>query len=338
MLVVDGARLRHAMVRDLPELVPAGSLLVVNDTRVIPARLHGHKVRTGGKVELLLVERVDDPSARGALALPGVEIWTAMGRATRRLRPDTDLAFGAGLGGRVLRREEGDGLLRVALWDAGGAPVAERIERLGAVPLPPYLGRAPEPSDRERYQTVYARHAGAVAAPTAGLHFTAELLERLAALGVRRTAVTLHVGPGTFRPVAVDDLDDHPMHAERFVVRPEAAEAVRRARACSRPVIAVGTTVVRTLEAAADPHRPGCVRAGTATTRLLIQPGYRFQVVDGLLTNFHLPESTLLALVYAFGGTRQVSAAYREAIRERYRFYSYGDAMYLPPGQAEEGS
>ncbi len=199
----------------------------------------------------------------------------------------------------------------------------------GHVPLPPYIKRDDEADDADRYQTVYARHDGAVAAPTAGLHVTNALVGRLAVRGCDVASVTLHVGLGTFQPVTVDDLDHHPMHAERYVVSQSTADAIARARARGAPVVAIGTTTVRALESAADPSRPGHVQPSTGDTRLLIQPGYAFQVVDVLLTNFHLPKSTLLALACAFGGTAHVLDAYRTAIRERYRFFSYGDAMLL---------
>ena len=322
----------HYHVRDLPEILSSGDVLVLNNSRVIPARLTGRKSGTGGKVELLLVERIGEATLVVGGVEVGAERWTALGRATGRLRPGLDVIIGGQLSARVVDRDPSDGTLHVLLYATGGGDVAELIEQVGAMPLPPYLGRPAEPADRQRYQTVFARAPGAVAAPTAGLHFSERLLRRLDERGVRRTAITLHVGPGTFRPVAVDDLEQHPMHSERFVVAEDTAREIRRARQRNRPVVAIGTTVVRALETAADPGQPGCVRVGAGTTRLLIQPGYRFQVVDGLLTNFHLPGSTLLALVYAFRGAEPVREAYEEAIRQRYRFYSYGDAMYLPPG------
>ncbi|MBW2528236.1 MAG: tRNA preQ1(34) S-adenosylmethionine ribosyltransferase-isomerase QueA [Deltaproteobacteria bacterium] len=335
----DGARLlvvgdrgpEHRAIRDLPSLLPEGALLVVNDSRVIPARLTGKKAVSGGKVELLLVEH----QGSATVSVDGADLegerWSALGRSTGRLRPGLDLELGAELVARILARDRSDGTLQIVLYGRAGGDVATLVEQLGVMPLPPYLGRPAEPSDRDRYQTVYAQAPGAVAAPTAGLHFSDRLLDELAARGVERTAITLHVGPGTFRPVSAEDLDEHPMHAERYVVPPDAAAAIDRARRRGRPVVAVGTTVVRTLEAVAEAERPGRVRVGAGTTRLLIQPGHRFRVVDGLLTNFHLPGSTLLALVYAFRGADRVRAAYEEAIRRRYRFYSYGDAMYLPP-------
>ncbi len=310
MMVLDRARgaITHDAVRSLPERVPAGALLVVNDTKVIPARLHGRKP-SGGRVEILLVR----PASGDARA------WTAMGRASKPLRDGAVVRVGDGLEVRVEGRDA-EGLLRVTLladdpWRA--------IDAHGQMPLPPYMRRAPTADDRERYQTVFARSPGAVAAPTAGLHLTPRLLDALAAKGVERAPVTLHVGPGTFAPVTVDDLDQHAMHAEWYEVPDETARAVERAKAAGRPVVAVGTTVVRTLESWAE----GGARAGD--TRLLIQPGYAFRAVDALLTNLHLPRSTLLALVMALAGVELTRRAYAEAVASRYRFFSYGDAMFI---------
>jgi S-adenosylmethionine:tRNA ribosyltransferase-isomerase len=230
---------------------------------------------------------------------------------------------------RLLGRSDDDGLLEVALWTTGGEPIDGALRDCGSVPLPPYIKRDAAPHDAERYQTVYARHDGAVAAPTAGLHLTDAILGQLAARGCDVASVTLHVGLGTFRPVTAEDLDSHPMHSERYVVPQSTANAVADARRRGGPVIAVGTTTARALESAADPHHAGHVVASSGETRLLVQPGYRWHVVDGLLTNFHLPRSTLLALVCALAGTDRVLDAYRLAVRERYRFFSYGDAMLL---------
>lgn len=324
----DGARLlwlrttgrSHQQVVELPELGPP-SLLVLNDTRVVPARLRGFK-STGGKAELLLLER------RGA---PGTtERWSALGRASKGLKPGTVLSIGDGaLGATVVDKGEG-GHLEVELL-AVGQNVAEAIEAHGEMPLPPYIRRAPEVADRERYQTVFAAHPGAVAAPTAGLHLSERLLARLEAAGHRLARVTLHVGLGTFAPVKVDDLSEHPMHDEAYVVPQETSAAIVEAKAEGRPVLAIGTTVVRTLEAAADEQ--GRVTPGAGRTALFITPPYDFRVVDRLLTNFHLPKSTLLALVMAFGGSDGVRAAYRAAVEARYRFFSYGDAMLIERSQ-----
>jgi S-adenosylmethionine:tRNA ribosyltransferase-isomerase len=315
-------------VSDLPELLPSGALVVINDTRVIPARLMGHKRSTGGCVEVLLLSRT---GTREIEIAPGdcqrVETWTALGKGG--LRPGAEVDIGQRLRMRLLAHGEDDGLFEVAFWTPSGEAVDVALRACGQMPLPPYIKREVEPLDAQRYQTVYARHDGAVAAPTAGLHLTSALLGRLAARGCDLCSVTLHVGLGTFQPVITDDFDSHPMHTERFAVPQATADAIARARARKAAIVAVGTTTVRALESAADPQRPGCVLAARGETRLLVQPGYRWCVVDALLTNFHLPRSTLLALVCAFGGTERVLEAYRAAVRRRYRFYSYGDAMLL---------
>jgi S-adenosylmethionine:tRNA ribosyltransferase-isomerase len=331
----SGGSMEHRRVAELADLIPAGSVVVLNDTRVIPARLLGQRHGSGGQVEVLLVRRIE---ARRVEVTPGeprsVEVWKALGRANKPLRPGTDVDVSVGsapgpLHIRVLGRSEDDGLFEVALWTSNGEPLADALRAYGTTPLPPYIKRAADPSDASRYQTVYARHDGAIAAPTAGLHMTAALLDRLATRGCEVARVTLHVGLGTFQPVTVDDLDDHAMHAERYDVPPATADAIVAARSRGAPVVAVGTTTVRALEATADPERLGCVNAGGGETRLLIQPGHRWSVVDALLTNFHVPRSTLLALVCALGGFDAVMAAYAEAVRARYRFFSYGDAMLL---------
>jgi S-adenosylmethionine:tRNA ribosyltransferase-isomerase len=312
LLVQDRATgaLTHRSILDLPALLAPGALLVVNDTRVIPARLIGHKP-SGGRAEVFLLRPLDSDARR----------WRALGRASKPIRPGTTVAIADGFDARIDARSDG-GALEVTLLAED--PWAS-IERHGQVPLPPYIARAPRPEDRARYQTVFAARPGAVAAPTAGLHLSDALLAALAARGVERAAVTLHVGAGTFAPVTVDDLDVHPMHSETYAIPDDTAAAVLRARREGRPVVAVGTTVVRTLETwGAAPGTP--LRGETA---LLIQPGYAFRVVDQLLTNFHLPRSTLLALVMAFAGVEPVRRAYTAAVAERYRFFSYGDAMLL---------
>jgi S-adenosylmethionine:tRNA ribosyltransferase-isomerase len=320
MLLRSGAP-EHRTVADLPELVTPGALVIVNDTRVLPARLLGHKAVSGGRVEILLVRRV--AGAAGEL-----EVWRALGRASKGLRVGTVLDFGE-IEAHVLGREDDEGLFEIGLRTRDGGPVGPALQRVGHVPLPPYIRREDGPSDRDRYQTVYARVDGAVAAPTAGLHLTDALLDRLRKRGVEIASVTLHVGYGTFKPVTTLDLDDHEMHAEEHVVPQATSAAIARARERNAPVIAVGTTVVRALESTADPGRDGYVRPTAGETRLLIQPGYRFRVVDELLTNFHLPRSTLLALVSAFAGIEAIRAAYASALREGYRFFSYGDAMLV---------
>lgn len=337
-LPATGGSPEHRRVAALPERLPPGTLVVVNDTRVIPARLLGRKRDTGGRVEVFLVRRT---GLRELELAPGevraVEVWRALGKASKPLRfgADVDVPRRGSESGppslvvRLLGRADDDGLLEVGIWSPSDEPLDAAIRACGHVPLPPYIKREDEVEDAERYQTVYARHDGAVAAPTAGLHLTNATLGRLAVRGCEVASVTLHVGLGTFQPVTVDDLDQHPMHAERYVISQSTAEAVAHARARGAPVLAVGTTTVRALESAADPERPGHVVASSGETRLLVQPGYAWRVVDALLTNFHLPRSTLLAMVCAFGGTERVLGAYELAVREQYRFFSYGDAMLL---------
>jgi S-adenosylmethionine:tRNA ribosyltransferase-isomerase len=319
LLVVERDRVRHATFRDWPELVPEGALVVLNDTKVTRARILGARPETGGRVEILLTTLVEAVSA-------GEQIWLGLGRANRPLRAGARIDSGP-LSIEVLGSDE-SGPLRVRVVAPGGVEAA--IETHGHVPLPPYVRRPDEPDDVERYQTVFARHKGSIAAPTAGLHVTPATLERLRTRGVTTAFVTLHVGVGTFRPVSVADLDDHPMHEEYFEVGPELVGAVESARRRGAPVIAVGTTVVRALESARDPAEPSCVRSASRPTALLIQPGYSFGPVDALLTNFHMPKSTLLALVAAFAGRDRILSAYRAALEEGYRFLSYGDAMWIP--------
>ncbi len=321
----DGARLlvldrdleavTHEWVRGLSSLVKP-ALWVVNDTRVIPARVFAHKA-SGGRVELLLIERRGEPGAR--------ERWRAIGRASKPLRAGSVLCVEGSSMEITIRERHADGSLELEL--AADEPIERALESVGHVPLPPYVKRADEAEDRARYQTVFAARAGAVAAPTAGLHFSERLLAELEHAGHRLARVTLHVGPGTFAPVKVERLEEHPMHVERYEIGEEAERAIDEARREGRPVIAVGTTVVRTLEAAASGD--GRVRRGAGATDLFIRPPYAFRVVDALLTNFHLPRSTLLALVMAFAGVDAIRRAYAEAIAARYRFFSYGDAMLI---------
>jgi len=309
LLVLDRATgaISHRQFPDLADLIPAGDVLVLNASRVIPARLHG-KRDSGNPAEILLVRALPDGT------------WLAMGHPGGKLKPGRRVAFGGDSAVEIVE-VLGGGLRRVRF--VGALDGRATIAKYGEVPLPPYIRRAPTPADRERYQTVYAEHDGSVAAPTAGLHFTPALLERLRANGVVVAALDLHVGPGTFKPVEVDDLAAHPMHPEVFEI-PEKSAAIVKER---KVVWAVGTTVVRALESAADER--GEVRAGPGETSLFIHPPYEFKVVDRLLTNFHLPRSTLLMLVCAFGGYGAVMGAYREAVRAGYRFYSYGDAMVI---------
>jgi S-adenosylmethionine:tRNA ribosyltransferase-isomerase len=296
--------------RDFPQLLRVGDLLVFNDTRVIPARLHGHKADSGGKVEVML-ERVT--GSRAAL----VQI-----KASKPARPGSVIQLGDGSRLTVLGRD--DDFWQVE-FDTDAATV---FDRLGEIPLPPYIARAAEADDSERYQTVYAREPGAVAAPTAGLHFDADVLAACLAAGAEFAYVTLHVGAGTFQPVRVDEVAEHRMHAELCVVPETVCAAVRSTRARGGRVIAIGTTAVRSLESAAA---DGELRPFAGETRLFITPGRRFRVVDAMLTNFHLPESTLLMLVSAFAGRERVLDAYRYAIDQRYRFFSYGDATFVEP-------
>lgn len=317
----------HRTIADLAEHVAPGTLIVVNDTKVMPARILGVKEGSGGKSEIFLVRRLVD-------APDGGERWRALGRASKGLKPGTrilkdDLVV-------ELEGKADDGLFEVRLTSKSGSSIEDARTRAGQIPLPPYIKRELGPDDAQRYQTVFARVEGAVAAPTAGLHLTPPLMKRLEQRECEIVPCTLHVGLGTFQPVTADDLDDHTMHAEYFEVSRVLAGAIGRARARGAPVLAVGTTVVRALESAFDPDRPGHVRPCAEETRILIQPGHRFRVVDRLLTNFHLPKSTLLALVSAFAGRERVLDAYRAAVRERYRFFSYGDAMLIDREPATE--
>jgi S-adenosylmethionine:tRNA ribosyltransferase-isomerase len=292
---------------DLPQLLREGDLLVFNDTRVLPARLFGEK-ETGGRVEVL-IERVT-----------GDDLAVAQVRASKSPKPGTQIRIG---GYTLLMEGRDDEMFRLR---AEGATFAEIMSAHGHMPLPPYIRRDDRADDQERYQTVYATRPGAVAAPTAGLHFDDAMLARLAEMGIGSTRVTLHVGAGTFQPVRSQDLDQHRMHSEWLEVGEEAVAAISATRAAGGRIVAVGTTSVRSLEtAAAD----GMLRPYRGETRLFIRPGFRFHVVDVLLTNFHLPESTLLMLVCAFAGYDRMMSAYRHAVEQRYRFFSYGDAMLL---------
>jgi S-adenosylmethionine:tRNA ribosyltransferase-isomerase len=309
LLHVAGANLDDRAFSDLLKLLVPGDLLVFNDTKVIRSRIHGRKP-SGGKVELLL-ERVVAPA----------EAWVQLA-VSHPPRPGGSILLEGGAQATVLER---DGRFFRLRLDAN-VPFDVYLDRHGEVPLPPYIARTPQASDGERYQTVYARHPGAVAAPTAGLHFDHAMLERLRAGGIASAYITLHIGAGTFQPVVVEDLAQHRMHSERFTVPEATAVAVDRAHTAGRSVIAVGTTSLRALESAATPDG---LRAVAAETGLFVTSGFRFRVVDRLLTNFHLPRSTLLMLVSAFAGFDPIRAAYAHAIRERYRFFSYGDAMLL---------
>jgi len=317
LLVQNGAQRSHLHFTDLPSQLREGDLLVFNDTRVIPARLFGNKL-TGGKLELL-VERVVDSN----------RILTKI-KAGKAMKTGTRFEI-AGTIATVLGREAD--LFKVEFELSDSADIASFIDKHGQVPLPPYIQRQPDADDLHRYQTVYARQPGAVAAPTAGLHFDQPLLDELKALGVQQSYITLHVGAGTFMPVRVDDIRQHTMHAERVEVSADTVDAVQRTKKNGGRVVAVGTTSVRALESASQ---NGAIQPYNDDTRLFVTPGYRFNAVDAMITNFHLPESTLIMLVSAFGGSSNTLNAYREAVQQRYRFFSYGDAMLVWPSTESE--
>lgn len=307
-LSLNNGALADRRFRDLPALLQPGDLLVFNDTKVIPARLYARKA-SGGKVEIMLERLLSNSACLAQL------------RVSKTPRPGTELILEDGSKLEVTGRQGAF----FQLARAGGA-LSRLLEKLGHTPLPPYISRQDTPADRERYQTVYASRPGAVAAPTAGLHFDPELLTALDGRGVQRLAVTLHVGAGTFQPVRVEHIEQHRMHAEYLEVSDQVCEAIVRTRQTGGRVIAVGTTAVRSLETAAANGEP---EAFAGDSRIFIYPGYEFRAIDGLITNFHLPESTLLMLVSALAGMEETRAAYRHAIEERYRFFSYGDAMLV---------
>ena len=313
LLVLDkktGARSHH-IFRDVVSFLRKGDCLVLNDTRVIPARLLGEREGTGGHVELLLLKRT------------GGNVWETLVKPGKKCRPGTKLVFGDGrLKAEILDVAEGGSRLVHFTYEG---IFEEVLDALGEIPLPPYITHKLQ--DKNRYQTVYARNEGSAAAPTAGLHFTETLLEEIAAKGVKVAYVTLHVGLGTFRPVKEDNILDHHMHSEYYRISEETAAIINRTKTEGGRVICVGTTSCRTLESAADEN--GMVHPGGRDTDIFIYPGYRFRVLDGLITNFHLPESTLIMLVSALAGRENVLGAYEEAVREKYRFFSFGDAMYI---------
>jgi len=353
--------LTQTTVSALPTLLRPGDLVVINNTKVFPARLLGRRVPSGGAVECLLVRRLEegptqvgpgsdpgttrlrpgsdpaatqvrpgsDPAENAIAGAPGVAVWEALMHPGQKLHPGAQVMFEGArtLHGEVLAQHfHGRRTLRLRTDD--GSSVDEAVDAIGHVPLPPYIKRADRGADRDRYQTVFARHRGSVAAPTAGLHFTPDLVRALAGRGVAMTEITLHVGYGTFQPVRVDRVEDHTVEAERYEIDATAAAVINAAIDEQRRVVAVGTTTTRTLEAVAAAH-DGRIAAGSGSTDLFIHPGFPFRVVGGLLTNFHLPRSSLLMLVAAFAGRDRILSAYDAAIAARYRFYSYGDAMLI---------
>ncbi len=313
LLVLDKGTggMSHHVFREIVDYLQPGDCLVLNNTKVIPARLLGVREETGAHVEVLLLKRREN------------DVWETLVKPGKKCRPGARLVFGEGLlRAEVLDTvEEGNRLIRFAyegIWE-------EVLDRLGEMPLPPYITH--KLRDKDRYQTVYAKYEGSAAAPTAGLHFTRELLDRIEEKGVQTAYVTLHVGLGTFRPVKEDNILDHHMHSEYYQVSKDAADKINSAKQRGGRVICVGTTSCRTVESAAD--EGGMVQPGSGSTEIFIYPGYRFKVLDALITNFHLPESTLVMLVCALAGRENVLGAYEEAIRERYRFFSFGDAMFI---------
>ncbi len=313
LLVLDKktGETEHHVFREIVNYLDPGDCLVINDTKVIPARLIGAKEETGAKIEVLLLKRGAD------------DVWETLVKPGRKAKPGTRISFGDGLltGEVVDIVDEGNRLIR---FEYDGI-FEEILDRLGQMPLPPYITH--QLKDKDRYNTVYAEHPGSAAAPTAGLHFTPELLEKIRDKGVDIAHVTLHVGLGTFRPVKVDDVENHHMHSEFYMIDETAAEKINRAKENGKRVICVGTTSCRTIESAADEN--GRLKACSGWTDIFIYPGYQFKILDALITNFHLPESTLVMLVSALAGRDHVLAAYEEAVRERYRFFSFGDAMFI---------
>ena len=312
-LSMKNGSVEHRHFTDILDYLKKGDCLVINDTRVIPARLYGHKEETGALIEILLLKRREN------------DIWECLVKPGKKARPGARITFGNGiLTGEITDIvEEGNRLIQFHYEGI----FEEILDQLGEMPLPPYITHKLQ--DKNRYQTVYAKHDGSAAAPTAGLHFTEELLEKVKEKGVNIAHVTLHVGLGTFRPVKVDDVEQHHMHSEFYMVEEDQAKLINDTKKQGGRVISVGTTSCRTLESAADEN--GILRAGSGWTEIFIYPGYRFKMIDGLITNFHLPESTLMMLVSALAGKERIMAAYEEAVQERYRFFSFGDAMFIDP-------
>lgn len=313
LLVLDkeSGKTQHRIFRDIIEYLNPGDCLVVNNTKVIPARLYGSKIGTDAKIEVLLLKRREN------------NVWETLVKPGKKCRVGARISFGEGLliGEVIDVVDEGNRLIR---FEYEGI-FEEILDKLGQMPLPPYIHH--QLKDKNRYQAVYAKHDGSAAAPTAGLHFTPELLEEIKKKGVHIAHVTLHVGLGTFRPVKVEDVTDHHMHSEFYIVEPEQAELINRVKKEGGKIVAVGTTSCRTLESATDEN--GILKAGSGWTDIFIYPGYQFKMIDRLITNFHLPESTLMMLVSALAGKDKIMAAYEEAVKERYRFFSFGDAMFI---------
>lgn len=310
MVVVPGSPVAHRAIGDLPDYLRPGDLLVVNDTRVIPARLFARRAKTGGRIEILLAERQAEAT------------WACLIKPGRKAKPGARFELAPGISIEVIEKQvDGRYLVRFS------EPIGPHLEELGQMPLPPYIKRPDTPADRSNYQTIFANEPGAIAAPTAGLHFTDSLVRDLRERGVGVSSVTLHVGLGTFKPVTADLVHEHRMDEERYEISEQTVRAIEAARSTGGRIVAVGTTVVRTLEGAAADGLP--LRAGRGRTDIFIRPGHDFRVVDALLTNFHLPKSTLLMLVSAFVGRRRILDVYRNAVENDYRFFSYGDAMLL---------
>lgn len=313
LLVLDrkSGAVSHHIFREITEYLQEGDCLVINDTKVIPARLIGSRIGTGARIEVLLLKRKEN------------NIWETLVKPGKKAKIGTKISFGDGLlvGEVVDIVEEGNRLIQFSFEGI----FEEILDQLGQMPLPPYITH--QLQDKNRYQTVYAKHTGSAAAPTAGLHFTPELLKAIEEKGIEIAKVTLHVGLGTFRPVKVDEIKDHHMHSEFYQIGEEAAAKINKAKESGGRVICVGTTSCRTVESAAE--EDGRLKAKSGWTEIFIYPGYRFRVLDGLITNFHLPESTLIMLVSALAGRENVLAAYEEAVKERYRFFSFGDAMFI---------
>lgn len=310
-LSMEDGSVEHCHFKDILKYLKKGDCLVVNDTKVIPARLYGHKEDTGAVIEILLLKRKEN------------DIWECLVKPGKKARPGAKITFGNGiLTGEIIDVvEEGNRLIQFHYEGI----FEEILDQLGEMPLPPYITH--KLKDKNRYQTVYAKNEGSAAAPTAGLHFTKELLEQVEEMGIRIAHVTLHVGLGTFRPVKVDDVENHHMHSEFYIVEEDQAEIINQTKKNGGRVISVGTTSCRTLESASG--EDGILRAGSGWTEIFIYPGYKFKMIDGLITNFHLPESTLLMLVSALAGKEYIMHAYEEAVKERYRFFSFGDAMLI---------